>query len=314
MSSGPRWITECAKKGAERASAMRMTTTTPAPTATWSRLNRIQKSCQGVRPSTLLSSLSGTDARGCTSGSAAWIWLTRSVSSRHGRGECMARCWTGQLGVRISRDRRLDLHHRSVSRMRGSTSTPRSCPSEPSAHAPSPKDALPSDVNAPPATHERHRVGRVRLADAGGRVVGEHAHDRPAQVEPREHLAEERPVDRLDHVALVLGAAVVRGDVGPLDMDVQRLVALERLGREVRPRRVRLVCRRAEPRRIEAGRVHRVHPERHRDAALHGHLDEAPPVPAEPIPDRLERGPMIPAVAREDEVARQLAGRAPFGR
>ena len=48
--------------------------------------------------------------------------------------------------------------------------------------------------------------------------------------------AEERPVDGGDDVALVLGATVVRGDVGPLDVDVQRLIRIEGRARQFRPR------------------------------------------------------------------------------
>ena len=48
-------------------------------------------------------------------------------------------------------------------------------------------------------------------------------------------------VDRRDDVALVLGAAVVRRDVGALDVDVEGVEAAERLGGEARPRRVLLV-------------------------------------------------------------------------
>ena len=75
-------------------------------------------------------------------------------------------------------------------------------------------------THRPSAHDQRHRFGRVRLPQARRRVVGRHRHDR-VRAETWEHLAEERPVDGRDHVALVLGPAVVRRHVGALDVDVQ---------------------------------------------------------------------------------------------
>ena len=57
-------------------------------------------------------------------------------------------------------------------------------------------------------------------------MVGGDRHHRIG-AERGQDLAEERPVDRGDDVALVLGATVVRGDIGALDVDVERLIALE---------------------------------------------------------------------------------------
>ena len=88
----------------------------------------------------------------------------------------------------------------------------------------------------PPAgQHQGHRIGRVRLADAGCGVVGQDPDDRAPLVQPWEQLPEEGPVDRGDHVALVLRPPVVGRDVGALDMDVEGLVAVERVGRQARP-------------------------------------------------------------------------------
>src|SRR5262245_35935931 len=96
MSPGVRWITRWENRGADNARITKMSTMKPAPIATRSRLNRIQKSCQGVRPSTLPTSASGGIPRGWASGSIAWTWLTESVAPLPGRGECRALFYPGQ--------------------------------------------------------------------------------------------------------------------------------------------------------------------------------------------------------------------------
>ncbi len=107
-------------------------------------------------------------------------------------------------------------------------------------------------------------------------------------------------------VALVLGPAVVGRDVGPLDVDVERVEPLERVGRERRPGRVVGL-------RHEARGVDRRHPEQERDAAFDGHLDETSPCGTEPLLDRLQRRPMVTGVAREDEVGGEPARPASRG-
>src|SRR5436190_2454880 len=62
--------------GAVNARVIRIKTTTAAPTAMRSRLKRVQKSCQGVRPSTF-SVAPSSGARTSIAGSVCWTWLTR---------------------------------------------------------------------------------------------------------------------------------------------------------------------------------------------------------------------------------------------
>ena len=116
--------------------------------------------------------------------------------------------------------------------------TPAMVPRDPRAAARSPNASLGVRRARPgPDDQQRDRVGRVGLADAGGRVVGGHGHERPVRVDPGQQLPEERRVDVLDDLPLVLGPAVVGGDVGPLDVDVQGVVAAQGLGGQLGPGR-----------------------------------------------------------------------------
>ena len=184
---------------------------------------------------------------------------------------------------------------------RGRISTPFSAPSEP-VRARTLAERLGSvRTNGPTGHQQRHRIRRVRLAEARGRVVRRHGHDRRARVDPREHLAEERPVDQLDHVALVLGTAVVGRDVRTLDVHVQRVEPAERVRGQVRPGRVVLLGQ--QPRGVDG-----LHPQDQRDPPFDGHLDEAPPLGPEPLLDRLQRRSAVATVPREDQVPRELPG------
>src|SRR5512132_2684143 len=299
--------------GAVNARVIRIRTTTAAPTAMRSRLKRVQKSCHGVRPSTFsVAPSSGT--RTSIAGSVCWTWLTRRYPCSR-PPKCRAE------------------------RIRGQHRNDRTTPGYPAAPGISPQERDESGHDLDPAEEAERafgagslaegdravgvdgssgdqqgdRVSGVSALDARGRVVRGDGDDGAGRVDPREQLPEEPPVDRRDDVALVFEAAVMGGDVGPLDMDVESLEPAERVRGELRACRVRSVGRRSEPCRIEARRVDGFHPERQGDTALHGHLHEAPPAEAEPFPDRLEGGPPIPAVARQDQVGRKLPFRAPFG-
>src|SRR6478736_8537999 len=298
--------------GAVNARVIRITTTTAAPTAILSRLKRVQKSCHGVRPSTF-SGAPSSGTRTSIAGSVCWTWLTRRYPCSR-PPKCRAE------------------------RIRGQHKNERPGPGYPAAPGISPEERDESwhDLD-PPEEAERafgagslaegrravgvdgssgdqqgDGVGRVGALDARGRVIRGDGDDGARRVEPREQLPEECPVDRRDDVALVFEAAVMGGDVGPLDMNVESLEPAERVRGELRPCRVGSAGGRSEPRRIEARRVDGFHPERQGDAALHGHLDEASPAEAEPFPDRLEGGPPIPAVAGQDLVGREFPFRAPF--
>ena len=146
----------------------------------------------------------------------------------------MARCWTRQLGVRNSRTPRLDPHRRNVSRTTGSMSIPkvpegalrtRGLPVGRGAVGRTPPPATPAAPARPCGPFGRRRwSGRPSTATTV----------RPDRA--WKHLPEERPVDGVDDVALVLGPAVVRRDVGPLDVDVEGVEAARAPRRPARPR------------------------------------------------------------------------------
>ena len=137
---------------------------------------------------------------------------------------------------------------------RGRISTPRSSPRAPSAHARSPNAVEPSGLHAAAAHHQRapdRPCGPCARTTSSGRAVTATIVRR--EVDRAEHLGEEPGVDRRDHVALVLGTAVVRGHVGSLDVDVERVVPGERLRGQARPVRVLLRRRRPSARRCPGG-------------------------------------------------------------
>ena len=81
----------------------------------------------------------------------------------------------------------------------------------------------PSDCDPAAAHQQRDGIGRVRLPDARGGVVAGDRHDRGREVQERRTSEKNARVDRRDDVALVLGAAVVRRDIGSFDVDVERV-------------------------------------------------------------------------------------------
>src|SRR5512132_1677890 len=199
--------------GAVNASVTRIRTTMAAPTAMRSRLKRVQKSCQGVRPSTFsVPPSSGT--RTSIAGSVCWTWLTRRYPCSR-PPKCRAE------------------------RIRGQHRTERPAPAYPAAPGISPQerdesghDLDPADeadrafsagslaegdrtvgVDASSGDQQGDRVGGVGALHARGRVVRGDGDDGARRVDPREQLPEERPVDRRDDVALVFEAAVMGGDV-----------------------------------------------------------------------------------------------------
>ncbi len=111
-------------------------------------------------------------------------------------------------------------------------------PSAPSAHARSPNAVEPSDCTPPPLTRSGTGSAVCAFRTQDVEWSRRDRHDRGREVDGSQDLGEEPGVDRGDDVALVLGTAVVRGHIGPLDVDVQRVVSGERVHGQPRPLRV----------------------------------------------------------------------------
>src|SRR5919108_5263456 len=75
----------------------------------------------------------------------------------------------------------------------------------------------PIGPNPGPGHEQWDRIGRVSLPEARGGVIRGDGQEHPGRIDRGEDLSEEGPVDHLDHLALVLGPAVVGRDVRPLD-------------------------------------------------------------------------------------------------
>ena len=128
---------------------------------------------------------------------SAWTWLTESVSPLHGRGECRARCYPGQLGVRNVRAARLDsCRAQGFPDDREHVDPPELARGSPP-HTRAPRrTSMPSEVNAPPASTSGtgSAVWALRTQEVAWSA------STPTTVRPRssrgKHLPEEGPVDR----------------------------------------------------------------------------------------------------------------------
>src|ERR671919_1282260 len=310
------WPTTPESRGAPTVAStiMKAMKNTPA-TANLSRRNRRQNSWLGLRPTTcLLGSPPASGPVGSTTTGSPATCATLCAPSGQGPAD------TSVLGQPEQRRASLEVY-----------TPPRASRIAPlSGGLPKEADQARQDVGAPsrtdgavrggslaegggpigldprPTHQERHRVRRVSLPEARGGVVCRHGEQDLPWIDRRQDLAEEGPVDDLDHVALVLGPAIVGGDVGALDVHVQRVVAVQGVGRQPGPGSVALLW--VTRRRCR----HLSHPQDQGDPPLHRHLHEAPPRWPESRPDLGQPGTVVTGVPRQDQVRREPAlGPAP---
>ncbi len=215
--------------------------------ATLSRRKRRQNSCHGVRPSMPATTAAGASTsrlrRACPS-VATLPTCREPVSSGaeafrgaapDGHRDYTARaCPGGGWPVQAHED---GLSPARAPRRAGRMSTPRRAPSDPVAHARSPKALEPSEGTPPPETRSGTGSAVWRLADARGRVVRRDGHHR---VRGYRAVGSTSPKNARSISAITSRLSNARpscaGHVGPLDVDVERVVAAERLGGELRPR------------------------------------------------------------------------------